>query len=42
MRYEVLIAGMGGQGIILAGTVIGTAITVFGGKSGTQIASYGP
>lgn len=42
MRYEVLIAGMGGQGVILAGTVIGTAITVFGGKSATQIASYGP
>jgi len=42
LRYEVLIAGMGGQGIILAGTIIGTAVTVFGDKLATQIASYGP
>ena len=42
MRFEVLIAGMGGQGIILAGTIIGTAVTVFGDKLATQIASYGP
>ena len=42
MRYEVLIAGMGGQGILLAGTILGTAATVFGGLKATQIVSYGP
>ena len=42
MRFELLIAGMGGQGILLAGTIIGTAVAVYGGLNATQIVSYGP
>ncbi|RLI07071.1 pyruvate ferredoxin oxidoreductase [Candidatus Bathyarchaeota archaeon] len=33
---------MGGQGIILAGTVLGIAACVYGGLQATQVASYGP
>ena len=42
MRYEVIIAGTGGQGIILAGTIVGTAVAVHQGMEATQISSYGP
>jgi len=42
LRYEIVIAGTGGQGIILAGTIIGTAATVHQGLRATQISSYGP
>ncbi|OYT52609.1 hypothetical protein B6U66_01435 [Candidatus Bathyarchaeota archaeon ex4484_135] len=42
MRYELLLAGAGGQGIILAGTVIGTAGAVYQGLNAAQISSYGP
>ena len=42
MRFELLIAGMGGQGILLAGTIVGTAVSVHGGLNATQIVSYGP
>jgi 2-oxoglutarate ferredoxin oxidoreductase subunit gamma len=40
-RLEILIAGMGGQGVILLGTVIGTAAVVYEGKYATQAPSYG-
>jgi len=42
LRYEIVIAGIGGQGIVLSGTIVGTAAAVFGGLNATQIASYGP
>ncbi len=42
MRYELLLAGAGGQGVILAGTVIGTAGAVFQGLNAAQVSSYGP
>ena len=42
MRSELLIAGMGGQGILLAGTIVGTAVSVYCGLNATQIVSYGP
>jgi len=42
LRFELLIAGMGGQGILLAGTIVGTAVSVYGGLNATQIVSYGP
>ena len=42
MRYELIIAGMGGQGILLAGNVLGTAAAVFQGLEAVQIVSYGP
>jgi len=41
-RYEIRIAGMGGQGIVLAGVMIGRAASVFGGKHVTMAQSYGP
>lgn len=42
MRYELLIAGMGGQGIVLSGIIIGAAASVHAGKNATHIQSYGP
>lgn len=39
-RIEVRIAGLGGQGVILAGTILGYA-AVLSGKRATQMQSYG-
>jgi 2-oxoglutarate ferredoxin oxidoreductase subunit gamma len=41
-RTEVLIAGFGGQGIILAGVILGRAIALYEGRNAIQIQSYGP
>lgn len=41
-RFEVRIAGMGGQGIIMAAVVIGRAASIFAGKNVTLTQSYGP
>jgi 2-oxoglutarate ferredoxin oxidoreductase subunit gamma len=41
-RTEIKIAGFGGQGIILAGYIIGKAAAVFDGKEAVQTQSYGP
>ena len=41
MRYEILIGGYGGQGILLAGYVIGHA-AVMAGYEATYVPSYGP
>jgi len=41
-RFEVRMAGLGGQGIVLAGIIIGTAASIYGGKNATQAQSYGP
>jgi len=41
-RFEVRIAGQGGQGIVTAGVMIGRAASVFGGKNVTLTQSYGP
>jgi 2-oxoglutarate ferredoxin oxidoreductase subunit gamma len=40
-RYEVRIAGFGGQGVVLSGIVLGTA-AMYGDKFSTQVQSYGP
>lgn len=42
MRYEVRIAGSGGQGVVLAGVVLGRAAALYSGKRATQTQSYGP
>jgi len=42
LRYELIIAGMGGQGILLAGNILGTAAAVFQGLKAVQIVAYGP
>jgi 2-oxoglutarate ferredoxin oxidoreductase subunit gamma len=41
-HFEVRIAGMGGQGIIMAAVMIGRAASIFGGKNVTLTQSYGP
>lgn len=42
MRKEIRIAGFGGQGIILAGIVIGKAAALFDNIYAVQTQSYGP
>jgi 2-oxoglutarate ferredoxin oxidoreductase subunit gamma len=41
-RYELLLAGEGGQGLILAGVILAEAAAVHDGKSAAQTQSYGP
>ncbi|MDR0900849.1 MAG: 2-oxoacid:ferredoxin oxidoreductase subunit gamma [Methanobrevibacter sp.] len=42
MRKEIRIAGFGGQGVILAGIIIGKAASLFDGINAVQTQSYGP
>jgi len=42
MRQEIRLAGFGGQGIILAGFVLGRAAAIYGGKEAVFTQSYGP
>lgn len=39
-RTEVLIGGVGGQGVILAGIILGVAATLFDGKKAVQTQAY--
>ncbi len=39
---EIRIAGFGGQGVILAGTILGKAATIHEGRQATLIQSFGP
>jgi 2-oxoglutarate ferredoxin oxidoreductase subunit gamma len=39
-RTEILIVGVGGQGVILAGVLLGTAATLFDGKKAIQTQAY--
>lgn len=39
---EIRIGGFGGQGIILAGSILGRALTVHGGRNAVMAESYGP
>ena len=41
-RHEIRLCGFGGQGIILAGYIIGQAASIFDGKNTTFIQDYGP
>ena len=41
-RHEIRLCGYGGQGIILAGFIIGQAASVFEGKNAVFIQDYGP
>jgi 2-oxoglutarate ferredoxin oxidoreductase subunit gamma len=41
-QHEIIITGFGGQGIILAGNILGKAATLFEKKNATLIQSYGP
>lgn len=42
MRYEIRIGGLGGQGVILCGMIIGKAASIFDGKHATLIQAFGP
>jgi 2-oxoglutarate ferredoxin oxidoreductase subunit gamma len=41
-RYEIRFSGSGGQGLILAGIIMGEAAAIFDGKQAVQSQSYGP
>lgn len=41
-RYEIRLGGSGGQGLILAGLILGEASAIFDGKNAVQSQSYGP
>ncbi len=40
-RYEIRLAGMGGQGLLLAGLILGEALALYDGKNVVQAQSYG-
>lgn len=42
MRKEVKLSGFGGQGIILAGYILGKAASIYDGKEAVLCQSYGP
>jgi 2-oxoglutarate ferredoxin oxidoreductase subunit gamma len=42
MRHEIRITGFGGQGVILAGYILGKAASIYDGKEATMVQSYGP
>ena len=42
MRKEIRIAGFGGQGVIMAGIIVGKAAALFDNKNAVQTQSYGP
>lgn len=42
MRQEIRISGFGGQGIGLAGFILGKAIALYSGKEAVMTQSYGP
>ena len=42
MRQEIQLAGFGGQGIILAGFILGRAAAIYDGKEAVFTQSYGP
>jgi 2-oxoglutarate ferredoxin oxidoreductase subunit gamma len=39
-RTEILIGGVGGQGVVMSGILLGTAATLFDGKQAVQTQSY--
>ncbi len=41
-RFEIRIAGFGGQGIVTIGKILGTAFSVYGGWNSVNTQSYGP
>jgi len=41
-REEIRIAGFGGQGIVMAGSILGKAASIFDGKYAVLTQSYGP
>ncbi len=42
MRKEIRITGLGGQGVVLAGYILGKAASIYDKKASTMVQSYGP
>src|SRR3989304_3127627 len=42
MKTEIRIAGLGGQGVILAGYILGKTASIYSNKHATLTQSYGP
>ncbi len=42
MRYEIRLAGMGGQGLLLGGLILADAAAVHGGRNAVQTQAYAP
>ena len=42
MKWKIRISGLGGQGILLSGYILGKAATLFDNRNAVQIESYGP
>ena len=41
-RTEIRVGGLGGQGIILCGSIIGKAASIYAGKHAAMIQAFGP
>lgn len=41
-RFEIRIAGFGGQGVVTIGKILGTAFSIYGGLNSVNTQSYGP
>lgn len=41
-KHEIKIGGFGGQGVIMAGYIVGKAASIYDGKNATLTQSYGP
>lgn len=41
-RYEIRLAGTGGQGMILAGRILAEAVAIYDGRNAVQTQDYGP
>ena len=41
-KTEIRVGGLGGQGVILCGMIIGKAASIFDGKHATLIQAFGP
>ena len=41
-RYEIRIAGFGGQGVVTIGKIVGLAAALYDKKNAVQTQSYGP
>lgn len=41
-RYEVRLAGLGGQGLLLAGLILGDAVAIHDGRNAVQTVHYAP
>ena len=41
-RYEIRLGGSGGQGLILAGVILGEAASIYDDRNAVQTQSYGP